>query len=75
MWASVDATYFTGGASSFGIGTRSEYQSNWRTGATFAMPLGPHQSLKLVANSGVYARTGNNFDMVSVIWQYRWSGK
>ena len=75
MWASVDATYFTGGASSFGIGTRSEFQSNWRTGATFAMPLGPHQSLKLFANSGVYARTGNNFDMVSVIWQYRWGGK
>ncbi len=75
MWASVDATFFTGGASDLGTGTRTEFQSNWRTGATFAMPVGLHHSIKLVANSGVYARTGNNFDMVSLIWQYRWGGK
>lgn len=75
MWASVDATYFTGGASDLGIGTRTEFQSNWRTGATFAVPLGIHHSIKLFANSGVYARTGNNFDLVSVIYQYRWGGR
>jgi len=75
IWASVDATYFTGGASTLGIGTRTEFQSNWRTGATFAMPLGMHHSIKLFANSGVYARTGNNFDMLSLIYQYRWGGR
>jgi hypothetical protein len=74
-WASVDATYFTGGASDLGSGTRTGFQSNWRTGATFSMPLGMHHSIKLFANSGVYARTGNNFDMVGLIWQYRWGGR
>jgi len=29
---------------------------------------------KFYASSGVSARTGNNYDLVGVAWQYRWGG-
>jgi hypothetical protein len=31
-------------------------------------------SAKLYVSSGVSARTGNNFDLVGIAWQYRWGG-
>lgn len=75
LWASADATYYTGGASTLGTGEVTEFQSNWRVGATLAVPVSLHHSFKLYASSGVYTRTGNNFDMVGMVWQYRWGGR
>jgi len=72
MWASVDATYYTGGATSINGVFRNDLQQNWRLGATFVAPVSPRHALKLNASSGVYARTGNNFDLVALTWQYRW---
>ncbi len=72
MWASVDATYYTGGATTINGVFRNDLQQNWRLGATFVAPVSPKHALKLNASSGVYARTGNNFDLVAVTWQYRW---
>jgi hypothetical protein len=31
-------------------------------------------SLKLYASTGVWARTGNNFDLLGASWQHRWGG-
>jgi len=30
--------------------------------------------VKFALSSGVYARTGNEFDAVAVSWQHRWGG-
>jgi hypothetical protein len=30
--------------------------------------------VKFYASSGVSARTGNNFDLLGIAWQYRWGG-
>jgi hypothetical protein len=72
MWASVDATYYTGGATTINGVFRNDLQQNWRTGFTFVAPVAKRHSLKLNASTGVYARTGNNFDLLAVTWQYRW---
>jgi hypothetical protein len=31
-----------------------------------------NHSIKLYGSSGVSARTGNNFDLLGLAWQYRW---
>jgi len=52
----------------------SDLQQNWRRGATLAIPVDRHNSVKLYASSGVSARTGNSYDLVGIAWQYRWGG-
>ena len=73
LWASVDATYYTGGRTTLNGTLNNDLQKNWRLGATLAVPLTAQQSLKFYASSGVSARTGNNFDLLGVAWQYRWA--
>ena len=72
VWASVDGTYFAGGRSTLNGELGNDLQSNWRLGSTLALPIDKHDSIKLYASSGVSARTGNNFDLLGVAWQYRW---
>jgi hypothetical protein len=72
-WASLDATYFTGGQSTLNGALSNDLQQNWRLGATLALPLTPKNSLKFYASRGVSARTGNSFDLLGVAWQYRWA--
>jgi hypothetical protein len=43
-------------------------------GATLAIPRQPRNSLKLYASNGVSSRTGNDFDLLGLAWQYRWGG-
>jgi hypothetical protein len=74
IWGSFDATYFTGGRTTINGALSNDLQQNWRVGATLALPVDRYQSIKLYASSGVSARTGNNFDLVGVAWQYRWGG-
>ena len=74
-WASLDGTYYTGGRSTVNGTLSNDLQRNWRLGATFALPLNAQQSLKFYASRGVSARTGNNYDLLGVAWQYRWASK
>ena len=72
MWASVDVTYYTGGSTTIAGELRNDLQYNWRTGATFSTPVSKRHALRFNWSSGVYARTGNNFDQVALTWQFRW---
>jgi hypothetical protein len=74
IWASADATYFTGGRSTIDGTRKDDLQNNWRAGGTLAFPIDRRSSIKLYASSGVSARTGNNFDLLGLAWQYRWGG-
>ena len=74
LWASLDATYFAGGRSTIDGVRGDNLQQNWRTGGTLAVPIDTHNSLKLYASKGVAARTGDNFDLIGIAWQYRWGG-
>jgi hypothetical protein len=72
IWASLDATYFKGGRTTISGERNNDLQQNWRVGGTVAIPVDARNSLKLYASSGVSARTGNNYDLLGVAWQYRW---
>lgn len=72
VWASVDGTWFNGGRTSINDEWNQDLQRNWRAGATLALPLSRHHSVKLYASRGVSARTGNNYDLFGVLFQYRW---
>jgi hypothetical protein len=74
IWAAFDVTYFTGGRSTIDGALKNDLQQNWRVGATLAIPVDRRNSIKFAASSGVSARTGNNFDLIAVAWQYRWGG-
>jgi len=74
IWGSIDATYFTGGRTTIDGALNEDLQQNWRLGATLALPFDARNSIKFYASSGVSARTGNNFNLLGVAWQYRWGG-
>ena len=71
-WASLDATYFTGGRSSLDDVLSDDLQSNWRAGITVSLPVDASNSVKLYASRGVSSRTGNDFDLLGLAWQHRW---
>ena len=73
-WASFDVTYFTGGRTTLNGVLNSDLQQNWRVGGTYALPVDRHNSVKFYASSGVSSRTGNDYDLLGVAWQYRWGG-
>ncbi|HEX9301133.1 MAG TPA: transporter [Casimicrobiaceae bacterium] len=74
VWASFDATYFAGGRTTVNGVLNSDLQQNWRVGGTLAFPVNRENSIKFYASSGVSARTGDNYDLIGVAWQYRWGG-
>ena len=74
VWGSIDATYFTGGSTTVNDVAKRDLQRNWRFGATLALPINARNSVKLYGSSGVSARTGNDYDLLGVAWQYRWGG-
>ena len=71
-WASVAATYFTGGTTSLDGAADRNLQKNWRLGLTAALPITRNLSVKANTSTGVSARTGNNFDQFGLALQYRW---
>ena len=73
-WVSVGASYFAGGRTTVDGVLSNDLQQNWRFGATWALPVDRNNSVKLYASSGVAARTGNDYDLVGIAWQYRWGG-
>ncbi|MFO1311475.1 MAG: transporter [Burkholderiales bacterium] len=73
-WGSLDLTYFAGGRSTLNGTLSSDLQQNWRVGATYAIPVDVHNSVKFYASTGVSARTGNSYDLIGTAWQYRWGG-
>ena len=74
IWASGDATYFTGGRTAINGTANDDFQGNWRLGATLSYPLSARYSVRLYASRGVSARTHNNYDLIGIALQYRWGG-
>ncbi len=74
IWASVGATYYTGGRTTIDGVEKNDLQQNWRTGFTLAMPVDRQNSIKLFGHSGVSTRTGTDYDSLGILWQYRWGG-
>ncbi len=50
----------------------NDLQRNSRAGVNIALPVNKYNSVKLYGSTGVSTRTGSNFDIVGIAWQYRW---
>jgi len=74
IWAALNATYYTGGRTTIDGAEGDDLQRNWRLGATLALPVTLHHSIKLYASTGAYTRTGGNYELIGIAWQYRWGG-
>jgi hypothetical protein len=74
IWGSLDGTYYTGGSTGLDGRNNRDLQENTRVGATLALPISRNHSVKLYGSTGVSTRTGSNFDLVGIVWQYRFGG-
>jgi len=74
IWLSIDSTHYAGGKTTVDRVEKNDRQSNSRIGATLALPINRHNSIKLFTSSGVSTRTGTDFDAIGLAWQHRWGG-
>lgn len=72
IWVALDATYYRGARTTVNGERGDTLQEATRVGATLALPVGRHHSVKLYASTGTSSRTGSDFDAFGVAWQYRW---
>lgn len=72
IWAALDGTYYWGGHTTMDGVEGDDLQKNTRLGCTFSFPMNLHNSLKILASTGVSTRTGTDYNSVGVVWQYRW---
>ena len=76
LWVSLDGNFWYGGRTSLnGVENHATLQRNSRVGATMALPISKHQSLKFSYDRGALIRFGGNYQAVVVGWQYGWIGK
>ena len=74
LWGALDGTYYFGGRTTIdGVGA-DDRQSNARIGATLALSVTRHHSIKLYASKAVATRVGGDFDLIGVALQYRFGG-
>jgi hypothetical protein len=73
LWVSLDGDFWYGGETSLnGVPNPKTKQTNSRIGATAAVPISKHQSLKISYNNSAYTNYGGNYQNISLAWQYSW---
>ncbi len=74
VWAALSGTYDYGGRTTVDGVRKDDLQSNSRVGFTLGLPLDRKNSIKLYGSTGVSIRTGTDYDLLGIAWQYRWGG-
>ena len=74
IWAAVNGSYLNGGRTTVDGVQGNDLQQNSRASVTLAFPVDRHNSVKVYASTGISIRTGGNYDLYSIAWQYRWGG-
>lgn len=74
VWGALSATWDYGGRTSIDGVKSEDFDNNWRGGATLALPLNRHNSIKLFASTGIQTTTGTDFNLLGILWQVRWGG-
>ena len=72
VWGAVTGTYLTGGRTTVDGEKNDDRRDNVRVGGTVTVPVNRYNSLKLYGSTAVTTRSGGDFDVVGVAWQYRW---
>jgi hypothetical protein len=73
LWAALDATYYTG-ARPITDGEKGERLENGRLGLTASLAVNRYNSIKLYGSTGLFSRTGSDFNALGLAWQVRWGG-
>ncbi len=72
-YIALNGGFADGGETSLNGRERNDEQQNWRIGVTFSMPvLNKHQSVKLMFNTGLATRAGQNYTAATIVYQYSW---
>lgn len=74
FWVAVSGTFDHGGRTKVNGARQDDLQNNTRIGGTVALPINRNNSLKLYASTGLHTTVGNDYDLLGIIWQYRWGG-
>jgi hypothetical protein len=74
IWAALSFNHDYGGRTTVNGLRGDDLQQNSRVGLTLAMPVNRNNSIKLYGNTGTHTSTGTDFDMVGIVWQFRWGG-
>jgi hypothetical protein len=73
LWVALDGTYYAGGRTSVNGGAlNDDLQRNSRWGATLAYSLTRRNSIKLYFSAGLTERSGTDFKIAGIAWQYRY---
>ena len=72
VWGALDGTYDYGGRTTVDGVRGDDEQGNSRAGVTLALPVNRNNSIKLYASTGVSTRTGSDYKLGGIAWQYRW---
>lgn len=68
-WIALDGTWYRGGQTVIDGLAKADLLRNTRAGATFSLPVGRRQSVKLSYTTGASTRVGADFDTFGVAWQ------
>jgi hypothetical protein len=72
-YLALNGGFASGGETSMNGILRNDELQNWRIGITFSTPVfNTHQSIKLMFNTGLVTRAGQNYTAVSAAYQYSW---
>jgi hypothetical protein len=72
-YIALNGGFTDGGQTSLDGIERNDEQANWRLGATFSTPIfNVHQSIKLMFNTGIAIKAGQNYTAVTLVYQYAW---
>lgn len=74
IWVAVSFNHDYGGRTTVNGVKGDDLQQNSRVGLTLALPVNRNNSIKLYGNTGTHTSTGTDFDMVGIVWQFRWGG-
>jgi hypothetical protein len=72
IWAALDGTWYSGGATSTNGGPQVGRQDNSRVGAQAAFKITAAQSIKASYSKGATARVGANFSTYALAYQFLW---
>ena len=75
IWGAIGGTLYGGGRITTDGVKDPEFEQNGRLGATLVFPVNRHNALRIFGTSGLYARTGGDFDTIGMTWIYWWGGR
>ena len=73
-WLALNAGYYNGGRTTVDSVKNNDEQEGTRFGATFALPVNRHNSVKFYGITGFDPHFKRDFEAAGIAWQYRFGG-